>query len=617
MRLFVTGGTGLVGRRLVADRLARGDEVVVLSRERRRAVDRLGAADGLHIVEGDPTVPGPWQREIDGSDAIVHLAGAGVADRRWTPSYKRQIAESRIDSGHQLIEAMRAADQPPRVLVTASAIGIYPAAGDAELAEDGPINRGDFLGDVCVAWEAASAPARAMGTRVVALRFGIVLDPEGGLVGKLAPIFRAFLGGPIGFGRAWTSWIHWADAVGLVDHALRTESVDGPMNATSPGSVRNGPFSRALGAALGRPSLFPVPTPMLRVVAGEFGRYAAASQRVVPRVAESSGYEFVHRDVTPAMASLFTAEAGGREPGLGPQPVSALAVPPPVESEPEPGAPVAGPEHPIRLVALAYEGGLHDPAGRVSAGAVAACRVAASSAGIVVATGRPPRAIDPFVRSLGTGGISITCNGALVWDHEQSAARHHEPLEAEVAAEVATAVRAAGPGTLVAVERLNRWFTDRAPDDAAIAEAIGEPDGVGPLESLFAEPVTQLDLLVPADELDAVRAALDRLVADGRIARFERSGGLLQVTHPRAEKAIALQRIARAAGIEREAVLALGAGLHDSGMVEWAGYGVALAGAPSLVRRIADAVVESRSDGGVARALTRFVMAGDRPVAGG
>lgn len=287
MRMFVTGATGLVGRRLVEDRVARGDAVVALTRSADSARRRL--PDSVEVVEGDPSIPGPWQAAVAGCQAVVHLAGANVGDRRWTPSYKQIIIDSRIDSTHQVVEAIRMAEpgDRPVVLLAASAVGWYPPkSGDRILLEDAAPQPGDFFSDLARAWEGSAVPVRELGVRLVHLRTGLVLDERGGIVDSLRRIFRLFIGGPIDLGRAWMPWIHWRDVVGLIDHGLRTSAVDGPMNLVSPEPVRNAAFSRALGRAIGRPSWLPVPSPALRIVLGEFGRYAAASQRVRPGVAE-------------------------------------------------------------------------------------------------------------------------------------------------------------------------------------------------------------------------------------------------------------------------------------------------------------------------------------------
>lgn len=635
MRILITGATGLIGRRLVDDRLERGDEVVALSRSRGRAASRLGARGGLEIVEGDPGVPGDWQRAVDGTDAVVHLAGAGIFDRRWNDAYRRELADSRVDSTHQVVEAIREAARRPRVFLSGSAIGIYVAGGDRELDERAPKAEGDFLGDLAIAWEAAAAPARDLGVRTVRLRTGLVLDPEGGLLGKLRPIFALALGGPIGTGGAWMPWIHWRDWVGLADHALRTPDVDDAINLVAPHPVRNRDFTRALGRALDRPALLPVPTPALRVALGPAAKYAAASQRVIPTVALETGYAFRYPEVGPALEDLVgddapdPAAAGpadsivrGATSSIGaaaPAGATLAAAAVPREggaARREAEAPWrellrdGAPTVPIRLVAAGVDGGVVRPGGRIREGLVHAWRDAARGGRLLVlASARNPRGLESVAQALEHEGPVIACNGAVTWDPAGRRAIHHEALAAALAVDVVARARAAAPGCLVGIERLDEWYTDRVdrrrlPDGAAV-----EPDAVGPLEVHLGEPVTQLVFLGDEGEIARVRSALEEDWRARRIAIFDAGGRVLLVTSPRADRGVALHRIASAAGIPREATMAIGADAHDLGLVDRAGFGVALASAPARVRDVADAVVPPASEGGVARAIGRWVLA--------
>jgi uncharacterized protein (TIGR01777 family) len=312
MRVLITGGTGLVGRRLVVDRLDRGDVVRVVTRSAARAAEILPPdRANLEIVSGDPRAPGPWQKAVDGCDAVVQLAGAGVADRRWSAARKRVIVRSRIDSTHQLVEAFDAAANRPSVLVGASAVGWYGDTGDRETSEDAEPAVGDFFGDLVVRWEREAARAASDVTRVVHARIGLVLDVRGGLLRSLLRPFRLCVGGPIGRGRQYMPWIHWRDLVGLVDHVLGDAAAQGPFNCTAPNPVTNRDFSRALGRALGRPSVLPVPGFALRLALGEFARYAMMSQRVVPSRALASGYVFTYPEIGSALASLLSGTACG------------------------------------------------------------------------------------------------------------------------------------------------------------------------------------------------------------------------------------------------------------------------------------------------------------------
>lgn len=306
MRIFITGATGVIGRRVVHDRLERGDEVVALTRDAQRGGRRLSAAGGQapEIVEGDPTVAGSWQERLSGCDAVVHLAGAGVGDRRWSEAYKKVLADSRIESTRRVVEAIGAASPRPAVLVSGSAVGWYGDCGDRIVDETSPPGD-DFLAQLCERWETEAEVAEAHGARVVCLRTGLVLDDGGGVLPRMARIFSLFAGGPLGPGDQFMPWIHWRDEVGIVDLALRDESVDGPLNAVGPHPVSSREFARTLGSVMRRPGWWPVPRRALRLVIGELAEYALMSQRVVPLVAERHKYAFVHPLLRAALESLL------------------------------------------------------------------------------------------------------------------------------------------------------------------------------------------------------------------------------------------------------------------------------------------------------------------------
>ena len=301
MRIFLTGATGLIGRRLVADRLARGDSLTVVSRLGARARALAGEID---VVEADLTEPGPWQQRVNGCDAVVHLAGAGVADRRWTRAYRALIVDSRIEGTRRIVDAIEGAAARPRILVNASAVGYYGDGGDTILDESAPAGD-DFLADLSVRWEAEAARAGDGATRVVLLRISVVLDPRGGVLGAMLPIFRLGLGGRLGSGRQYFPWIHWRDVVGLIDVALGDDTLCGPINVVAPEAVTGRVFARTLGRVLRRPAVLPVPVAALRVVMGEMGRYAVASQRVVPQLATGRGYAFAFGRLQPALENLL------------------------------------------------------------------------------------------------------------------------------------------------------------------------------------------------------------------------------------------------------------------------------------------------------------------------
>ncbi len=306
MRIFLTGATGLIGRRLVADRVGRGDALTIVSRDAQRARDAVLGGDGPapDVVEADLREPGDWQKCVDGCDAVVHLAGAGVADRRWTRGYRKLIVDSRLESTRHVVEAIERAGTRPRILVNASAVGYYGERGDTVLNETAAAGN-DFLADLCVQWETRAARAADGATRVVVLRTSVVLDPRGGALARMLPIFRLGLGGPLGSGRQYLPWIHWRDVVGLINLALADDTLSGPLNVAAPETVTNRQFTTTLGGVLHRPAVLPVPVLALRVVMGEMGRYAVVSQRVVPHLATRHGYTFAFERLRPALEDLL------------------------------------------------------------------------------------------------------------------------------------------------------------------------------------------------------------------------------------------------------------------------------------------------------------------------
>ena len=277
MKVVIAGSSGLIGRALSRALLARGDEVT--------ALPRFGAS--------------PWS--VGGADAVVNLAGASVGGKRWSPSYKREILDSRVDTTRALVEAIGAAARRPRVLVNASAVGYYGGRGD-EVLEESAAPGTDFLAGVVVEWE---AEARKAPVRSVQVRTGIVLSAEGGALGQMLPPFKAFVGGPIGSGKQWFPWIHLEDEVAAILWAIDRDSLSGPVNLVAPGIVTMREFASALGRALHRPSLFPVPAGPLRLLLGEFAGVLLEGQRAVPKKLLDSGFRFKFTDVGAALADLF------------------------------------------------------------------------------------------------------------------------------------------------------------------------------------------------------------------------------------------------------------------------------------------------------------------------
>ena len=297
MNIFVTGVSGFVGRHLARALLAAGHHVVGTGQRRR--VDGLAHAD-FSYLPADTTRSGDWQKAVSRADVVVNLAGATIA-RRWSTSYKQTLYASRIDTTGRLVEAMTGREG--QVLLSASAIGYYGDGGEAELTEAAAAGN-DFLARLARDWEAAALTAAQGGARVCCMRFGVVLGSDGGALVQMLPAFRRGLGGPLGTGRQWFSWIHIRDLIAAILFLIDTADLQGAVNLTAPEPVRQKDLARALGRRLGRPTLLPVPAPMLRLAMGELAGTLLASQRVVPRRIASAGFDFHYPHIDQALEEL-------------------------------------------------------------------------------------------------------------------------------------------------------------------------------------------------------------------------------------------------------------------------------------------------------------------------
>jgi uncharacterized protein (TIGR01777 family) len=305
MRALVTGATGFIGRHLVATL----ERPVVLSRDPDEARRLLG---DVEAYAWQPEAGPPAPAALDGVDVIFHLAGESISGR-WSERKKRAIRESRVAGTHHLVAGLAACAKRPRALISASAIGFYGDRGDEVLDEESATGR-DFLAEVCRAWEDEAGRARSLGMRVACVRTGIVLGADGGALERMLGPFRLGLGGRLGRGDQWMSWIHLDDELGLLRHAAARDEIDGPLNVVSPTPVRNVDFTTALAFALGRPAILPAPRFALRLAFGELADALLASQRVMPRVAERTGYRFLHPTLDGALVDLL---------GPGPRPPEA------------------------------------------------------------------------------------------------------------------------------------------------------------------------------------------------------------------------------------------------------------------------------------------------------
>ena len=305
MKIIVTGGTGFIGRALINELAGQRHEVVVFSRK----ADHPPLFPG-RLVEWDARSAGPWQTEVASADAVVNLAGAPIAERRWTDARKRLLVESRILSTRLLVEAFAVRSAPLPLLISASGIGYYGPSDDRLLNEASSLGQG-FLAELSAAWEAEALRAGQFGTRVVLLRTGMVLERDGGALPKMMLPFRLFAGGPVLPGTQWVSWIHRADLIGLIQWALATPTISGPVNAVAPEPVTMNAFCDVLGKVLHRPSWLPVPGLALRLMLGELGTLMTTGQRVEPAKARAGGYSFRYPSVESALRAIVTKENRG------------------------------------------------------------------------------------------------------------------------------------------------------------------------------------------------------------------------------------------------------------------------------------------------------------------
>lgn len=296
MRIAVTGASGLVGSHLVPRLRDHGHDVVTLV---RRAPRHPGE------VRWDPATGELDVADLEGVEAAVHLAGAGIGDKRWSGEYKQVVRSSRVDGTTLLANRLTLLDPLPRVLLSGSAVGFYGDAGDRECDESSPAGAG-FLADVCRAWESATSAAEQAGIRTVHLRTGLVLAGGGGMLGRQLPLYKLGLGGPLGSGRQWWSWVSLEDELGAIEHLL-TADVSGAVNVAAPEPVRQRDFATALGRALHRPAALPAPRVALRLALGEFADVGIlASQKAIPSVLTGSGYGFTHPGLDSALAAALS-----------------------------------------------------------------------------------------------------------------------------------------------------------------------------------------------------------------------------------------------------------------------------------------------------------------------
>jgi uncharacterized protein (TIGR01777 family) len=300
-RTIITGGTGLIGRALSTSLVADGHEVIVLSRNPRRAT---GLPDGVQVQGWDARTAEGWGRLVNGAHAIVNLAGANIAGGRWTARRKRLIRSSRVNAGQAVVQAIRAAENKPQVLIQSSGIGYYGPRGAEEITEEAPAGD-DFLGQFAAEWESVTAPVEELGVRRAVIRTSAVLSTQGGALPLWLLQFKLFVGGPLGNGRQWLPWIHIADEVRAIRFLLEHPQGHGPFNLSAPHPLTNKDFSRTLGQVLGRPAVIPAPAFALRLVLGEMSNVLLTGQRAIPRRLLDLGFSFQFPEVKAALQDLL------------------------------------------------------------------------------------------------------------------------------------------------------------------------------------------------------------------------------------------------------------------------------------------------------------------------
>ena len=310
MRLLLLGCSGFVGRELVPYLLELGHEIALVSR-RQQPFPQL-SSERFSSLQLDPAVPASWQHDrldaaLARAEGVVNLAGEPIADQRWTPSHRQRLFESRVRTTELLVASMARLEQPPGVLVSGSAVGYYGTSLEARFTEASD-SGSDVLAEICRAWEGAARGVPA-GCRLVILRIGIVLGPDGGALGRMLPVFRMGFGGPVGSGRQWMSWIHRHDLCRLIAAALEDPAYSGVYNAVAPQPTTMARFAAALGKTLGRPSLLPVPAPLLQLLLGDGAQVVLEGQQVLPERLQGQGFGFQYPELSAALAAATSPAA--------------------------------------------------------------------------------------------------------------------------------------------------------------------------------------------------------------------------------------------------------------------------------------------------------------------
>ncbi|WP_269609405.1 TIGR01777 family oxidoreductase [Prochlorococcus marinus] len=308
MKLLLTGCTGFIGRELIPLLIKEGHSLTIISRQSKGKLKAIANDQNINVITMNPAESSSWnkkeiQESLKSCEGIINLAGEPIAEKRWTTDHCKEITNSRIETTKNLIENLRNLRKPPKVLINASAIGFYGSHPQTEFTEEN-IQGDDFLANLCKEWE-SSAKNKPRATRLLIVRIGIVLAKDGGALGKMLPIFRAGLGGPIGDGKQWMSWIHRTDLCNLINESVKNSAWSGVVNGVAPNPVRMNEFSNSLGQALGRPSLLAVPGPILKLILGDGARVVLEGQNVKPQRLKKLKFKFSFPTINDAFKAIL------------------------------------------------------------------------------------------------------------------------------------------------------------------------------------------------------------------------------------------------------------------------------------------------------------------------
>jgi len=309
MKLLLTGCTGFIGRELIPLLIREGHNLTVISRQSKEKLKAIANDQSISVIKMNPAESSSWNKEeiqnsLKSCEGVINLAGEPIAEKRWTTDHCKEITNSRIETTKNLIKSLRNLRKPPKVLINASAIGFYGSHPQTEFTEEN-IQGDDFLANLCKEWESI-AKNKPRATRLLIVRIGIVLAKDGGALGKMLPIFRAGLGGPIGDGKQWMSWIHRTDLCNLINESLKNSAWSGVVNGVAPNPVRMNEFSNSLGQALGRPSLLAVPGPILKLILGDGARVVLEGQNVKSQRFNKLKFKFIFPTIKDAFKAILT-----------------------------------------------------------------------------------------------------------------------------------------------------------------------------------------------------------------------------------------------------------------------------------------------------------------------